>query len=45
MKMKKNCARCKDINECDVAKNVKQLTGLMLKEMLFYCFRPKKDKQ
>jgi len=44
MKMKKNCARCKDTDVCDLAKDVKASTGLNFKEMLFFCFRPKWDK-
>lgn len=36
-----SCLRCKHLENCKLANNVKEKFGLKLKEMCFYCFESK----
>lgn len=38
-----SCLRCDKAHDCTLSDHTKNLHGLKLKEMSFYCFKPKKD--
>lgn len=35
----RSCMRCKNVNNCSLCENVKDDTGMKLREMSFFCFQ------